>query len=394
MTHRFTTRPTADGFRMPAEFESHEGTILIWPVRPGSWPYGGQEAQKTFLDIAVNLAEGEKVFLCAKHEDYAAMQEAIREKITGMTGDAASCDESAHAALVEKNLCLMELSSDDSWARDIGPTVVVNDKGDRRGIDWQFNAWGGDYNGLYAEWQADNAFASTFMKAIRMDAVDAQDFVLEGGAIHVDGEGTLVVTETCLLSPGRNPSLSKENIEQRLKEMLGVTKVIWLPVGIYNDETDEHVDNVFAFTAPGEAVLAWTDDETDPQYEMSRRDLEVLERETDAKGRKIRVHKLRIPKKPVCISEYDLAGLTAEPGEDEREVGERLAASYANFYIGNTCVLVPAFGDEMDDPAAELLQSLFPDRKVVQIPARSIIVGGGNIHCITQQIPAGVPAGR
>ena len=153
------------------------------------------------------------------------------------------------------------------------------------------------------------------------------------------------------------------------------------------DETNEHVDNVCAFIKPGEVVLAWTDDERDPQYAFSAEDLKVLEQETDAKGRKFRVHKMLIPKKPVCITEKELAGYVFEEGEDTREAGERLAASYVNFYIGNKVVLVPQFGDEHDVLATDLLQKLFPEREIVPIFAREIIIGGGNIHCITQQIP-------
>ena len=211
--------------------------------------------------------------------------------------------------------------------------------------------------------------------------------MLEGGAIHTDGEGTVIVTESCLLSKGRNPSLSKEEIERKLEDYLGAKKIIWIPSGIYNDETNEHVDNVCAFTAPGHVVLAWTDDENDPQYRMSHADFAVLEKETDARGRKIIVHKVPIPKEPVCITEYELAGFSFEDGEDEREAGERLAASYVNFYITNGGVLIPQFGDAMDQQALEIIGGLFPGRKVYPIFARDIIVGGGNIHCITQQVP-------
>jgi agmatine deiminase len=220
-----------------------------------------------------------------------------------------------------------------------------------------------------------------------VECYDAAPFVLEGGSIHADGEGTVIVTESCLLSKGRNPSLTKEQIEEKLKIYLGAKKVIWLPRGIYNDETNEHVDNVCAFTSPANVVLAWTDDESDPQYTFSKEDLEVLENETDAKGRKINVHKLYIPKIPVTVTEEELAGYEFEEGEDVREPGERLAASYANFYIANEIALVPQFGDENDAPAVELLSKLMPDRKVIGIYARDIILGGGNIHCITQQIP-------
>ncbi len=211
--------------------------------------------------------------------------------------------------------------------------------------------------------------------------------MLEGGSIHADGQGTVIATEACLLSKGRNPELTKEQIEAKLQEYLGAEKIIWLPNGIYQDETNEHVDNVCAFIKPGEVVLAWTDDESDPQYALSAEDLKVLEQETDAKGRKFRVHKMPIPKKPVCITEKELAGYVFEEGEDTRETGERLAASYVNFYIGNQVVLVPQFGDEHDVLATDLLQKLFPEREIVPIFAREIIIGGGNIHCITQQIP-------
>ena len=162
------------------------------------------------------------------------------------------------------------METDDAWARDVGPTFVINGRGERRGIDWGFNAWGGDVDGLYPSWEKDNRVARKFCDLVSNDVYDKRDFICEGGSIHSDGEGTALVTEACLLSAGRNPDLTKTQIEQVLCDYLGVSKVIWLPRGIYNDETNEHVDNVCAFTAPGEVVLAWTDDETDPQYALSR----------------------------------------------------------------------------------------------------------------------------
>lgn len=246
-----------------------------------------------------------------------------------------------------------------------------------------------EWDGLYAHWDNDNLAAGKICEEIGMDCYDAQHFVLEGGSIHSDGDGTVLVTEACLLSRGRNPHMSREEIEETLRQCLGAEKVIWLPGGIYQDETNEHVDNVYAFVKPGEVVLAWTDDREDPQWELSNACLKVLERETDAGGRHFTVHRLLIPEKPVCITEEELAGLVFEDGEDVRTAGERLAASYVNFYISNGAVLVPQFGDVNDRPAVELLGRLFPERKIVPVPARPIIVGGGNIHCITQQIPAG-----
>ena len=373
MTELIRKVPKEMGFIMPAEFEEHEGTILIWPVRPGSWTNGGADVQPTFLQIAVNIAKAEKVYFCSNEENYSWMKEEIDAFISSCEGE----KEPDEIKIIRKNIIPMILDSDDAWARDIGPTYVK----------------GGLYNGLYSSWEKDNAFALAFAEKTGYETFDGEDFVLEGGAIHVDGEGTCVVTEECLLSPGRNPDMTKEEIEKRLMEMLGVTKVIWLPYGIYNDETDQHIDNVFAFVKPGAAVLAWTDDKDDPQYEMSLADLKVLEEARDAKGRKIEITKIRIPKVPVTITEEEMRSLMPDEGEDEREVGERLAASYVNFYIANSCVLVPSFGEgneETDREAFEKLSCLFKDRPVVMIPARKIIVGGGNIHCITQQIPKGV----
>lgn len=358
--------PLKDGYRMPGEFESHQGCLLIWPTRPGSWPYGGVAAKKVFTKIATILSASEQVYMLAS-EEY--VEEA--------------------KAMLPKEVIVVPMKTDDAWARDVGPTFVVNQEGHLRGINWEFNAWGGTYDGLYTDWEQDNRAAKEFLKYLNAECYDAAPFVLEGGSIHSDGEGTLLVTESCLLSPGRNPNLSKNEIEEKLKQYCGVEKIIWLPRGIYQDETNEHVDNVCAFTAPGEVVLAWTDNQEDPQYEMSMQCLSVLEQERDAKGRKFLVRKLSIPQKTVCITEEELAGYVFEEGEDSREAGERLAASYVNFYIANKSVLVPQFGDEHDIVAVEVLKEAFPEREIVPVYARDIIVGGGNIHCITQQIPAG-----
>ena len=360
----FKTQPKTDGFRMPGEFEKHSATIMIWPVRPGSWPYEGRTAQKTFAQIVSVISKYEKVYMLADADHIAQAGQ--------MLGDTAE---------------VLEIPTDDAWARDVAPTFVTDGE-NVRGIDWGFNAWGGEYDGLYPDYEKDNAAASEICRALDTDVYDSQDFILEGGSIHSDGEGTVMVTESCLLSQGRNPHMSKAEIEGRLLSMLGAEKVIWLPFGIYNDETNEHVDNVCAFAKPGEVILAWTDDDKDPQYEMSMADLRVLESETDAKGRHFKIHKLPIPAKPVCVTEEDLEGYVFVPGEDVREAGERLAASYVNFYICNGAVLVPQFGDVNDRTAIDILSGCFPDREVIGIPALPIIKGGGNIHCITQQVPA------
>ncbi len=359
-----STIPRTDGFYMPAEFSVHYGCIMIWPERHDSWQNGAYAARRAFVKIASAISRSEKLIMLVSSAQY----------------------ETARAMLPPE-VRVVECSSDDAWARDTAPTFVKNMDGEVRGIDWGFNAWGGLYDGLYFPWDRDNHIARKVCDLMDVDCYDCRDFILEGGSIHSDGEGTIMATESCLLSEGRNPNLTKAQIEEKLCLCLGAEKVIWLPRGIYGDETNEHVDNICAFTAPGEVVLAWTDDENDPQYSLSKACLDLLERESDAKGRKIKVRLLHIPKKPVCMTEEECEGLDLMDGEPTRTPGERLAASYVNFYIANGAVLVPQFGDEMDKPALETLGECFPEREIVPIPARDIIIGGGNIHCITQQIP-------
>jgi agmatine deiminase len=362
------TLPADDGFFMPAEFSKQDGALLIWPVRPGSWGVDPAAAQRAFCGVMRSIARSERVFLLA---GAAHVWEARAQ-----AGDFAT---------------VLEIETDDAWARDVGPTFVTNGKA-VRGVSWRFNAWGGEVDGLYASWGKDDAAAERFCHALGADCYDAGNFVLEGGAVCSDGEGTLLVTEACLLSAGRNPGLSKAQIERNLREYLGAKKVLWLPRGIYGDETNEHVDNVCAFTAPGEVVLAWTDDEADPQYPLSRADFDYLSREADARGRRLKIHKLPLPDHPVCVGEADMKSFAFEPGEAARTVGERLAASYVNFFFTNDAVLLPQFGGEnaaSDARAQAILRALCPGRDILPISARDILLGGGNIHCITQQIPKG-----
>jgi agmatine deiminase len=200
---------------------------------------------------------------------------------------------------------------------------------------------------------------------------------------------TCLTTEECLLHKNRNPYLGKGEIESALKRHLGVKKVIWLPLGLFADhDTNGHVDNFCCFSQPGVVLLAWCDDENDPQYKISREALSILERETDAKGRRFRIIKLPCP--PVLTrTKEEYEGLDAE-GQKHRQPGERLAASYVNFYVANGGVVAPAFGGEAaeaDAEAVRVLREAFPGREVVQVPTREIVLGGGNIHCITQQQP-------
>ena len=368
------------GIRFPAEYEPHLGTLMIWPERPGSWGKDPSGAEAAFSEIIAELLKVEKVFLLVRGEALPAVKQKLEKKLSEMPEAAPG---------LPAGLSLIAMETDDAWARDVGPTFVL-DNGIRLAVNWRFNAWGGEVDGLYASWDKDDAAAKGFAAWLGDPVLDASPFVLEGGSIHTDGEGTLMVTESCLLSPGRNPQLDKAGIEAVLKKYLGVEKILWLPRGIWMDETNEHVDNVAAFVGPGEVVLAWTDNEQDPQYALSKLDYEYLSGETDAKGRKLKIHKLPIPDVPVCCTQADIDNYIFEPGEDEREAGERLAASYVNFYFANGIALVPQFdgeNKESDCRAVQILEALCPDRKVVPIAAGSILRGGGNIHCITQQIP-------
>ncbi|WP_034446811.1 agmatine deiminase [Butyrivibrio sp. AE2032] len=397
--------PRQDGYFMPAEFSKHDGTIMIYPTRPGSWGKDRTEALEAFGKIFLEILRRENLYLLADREHWEEARKFVdgiiedyidargyskEQHVVAKDGDEIQGLEDLDQEGFEDRCLVLPIDSDDAWARDVGPTFLIQDGQDIRAVNWSFNAWGGEVDGLYASWDKDDKVAKAFCDMCEIDYYDAAPFVLEGGSIHCDGEGTVMVTESCLLSMGRNPELTREQIEENLKEYLGVEKVLWLPYGIYNDETNEHVDNVCAFIKPGEVVLAWTDNKEDPQYEMSLKDLEYLESVTDAKGRKLKVHRLNIPKYPVLVNEEDLKNFEFEEGEDVREVGERLAASYVNCYFINGAVLVPQFGgknEDSDKAALDTLKALLPDREIIGIDARAILLGGGNIHCITQQVP-------
>ena len=360
---KLTSTPKQDGFRMPGEFEPHRGTYIIWPERPDNWRNGAKPAQKVFTQVANTIGKYEPVTVIVSDGQYQNARHMLNDYVR-----------------------VVEMSSDDSWVRDCGATFVVNDQGELRGIDWSFNAWGGLVDGLYFPWDKDDRIASKMCELEGANRYRLDDFVLEGGSIHVDGEGTLMVTEECLLSAGRNPQLTKEEIEKVLCEYLNVEKVLWIKEGIYNDETNGHVDNMCNFVRPGVVALAWTDNENDPQYKRSHEAYEYLSNEVDAKGRKLEIHKILTPT-PVLITKAESEGVDAVDGTLPRQVGDRLAASYVNYYTGNGFVAVPVFGDPHDELAIKQLQELYPDRVIEPIYAREILLGGGNIHCITQQVP-------
>lgn len=361
MSDLHSETPRHDGFRMPGEHERHQAILMAWPHRTDNWREGALPAQRAFTDLAIAIDEVTPVIMCVSPEHFDAAREMLPSSID-----------------------LISIPSDDSWMRDIGPSYVVNDDGELRGVDWPFNAWGGVVNGLYDSWEHDDALASQLL-ALRGEGRYRAPLVLEGGAIHVDGEGTCITTAECLLHPGRNPDMDKSEITQFLGEYLNVTKVIWLPNGLFNDETDGHVDNLVHFVRPGVVVLTWCDDPEDPVYDICRSALAVLAAETDAQGRQLEVHKLPMPG-PLFIAETEAAGVE-QTVSMSREAGVRLAASYTNFLITNGRLIFPLLDDRHDAVVADRLTSLFPEREIVGVPAREILLGGGNIHCVTQQVP-------
>jgi len=270
---------------------------------------------------------------------------------------------------------------------DLGHPFVIDNRGEVRGVNWDFNAWGGFDGGLYAPWNRDAQVGGKILEIERAPRYRTEGFVLEGGSIHVDGEGTLITTEECLLNRNRNPHLDRAAIEAVLSANLAVDKIIWLPDGLFNDETDGHVDNFCCYVRPGEVLLAWTDDPQDPNYSRCHAAMDVLQSSTDARGRSFTVHKMPIPG-PLYATEAECAGVDPMDGSQERNPSVRLAGSYVNFLIVNGGIIAPSFDDPLDNQAREILQNLFPQHEVVMVPGRELLLGGGNIHCLTQQQPA------
>ena len=363
MSSLLDSTPRADGFRMPAEFEPHDGCWMVWPERTDNWRLGARPAQEAFAAVAEAISKSEPVTVAVSSRQW------------------------EHArSLLPSDVRVVEMSTNDSWMRDIGPTFVIDEMGGRRGVDWHFNAWGGLEGGLYFPWDQDDLVARKVLDVEGADRYRAP-LVLEGGSIHVDGEGTLLATEECLLNHNRNPELTRGQIEEHLRDYTGVDKVVWLEKGVINDETDGHVDNFACFAAPGTVLMTWTDDASDPQHAISLDAQRRLESGTDAKGRSFEVILLPSPG-PVLITAEESGGVDAVEGTLPRREGDRLAASYVNFYIGTTRVVVPMLDERFDDEALESLARVFPGREVVGVPAREILLGGGNIHCITQQVPS------
>ncbi len=316
---------------------------MAWPCREDLWH--------------VHLAE-------AKAE-YAATAKAIArfEPVT-MVVNPSQADEAR--SMLDEAVDLVIAPIDDSWLRDAGPIYTVDQTGGRTGVDFVFNSWGEKY----VPYDKDAAIAEVLLDTLGHRR-HTSPMVLEGGAITVDGEGTLITTEQCLLHPNRNPTMSRADIEAELGRCLGIEKVIWLPWGHFDDrDTDGHVDGVCTFVRPG-VVLAHTEADTGhPDFERMNQNLDVLRSSTDARGRQLEV--IELPPTPT----FELSG-------------ETYATAYANFYVANGGVIVPVAGVPEDEAALDRIRDAFPDREVVGVISRVIALGGGGTHCITQQVPAG-----
>jgi agmatine deiminase len=336
--------PARDGFAMPAEWAEHARTWMCWPCRQEAWggPEGLLRARQAFARVARAISTFEPVTMAARPHDAAEARLATSGKVE-----------------------IFEVELDDSWARDTGPTFLTGADGKRAGVAWRFNAWGNKYH----PYTDDGEFAARALARAGVPAYCAS-MVCEGGAIHADGQGTLLTTEQCLLNANRNPNLTRQEIEECLVLFTGARHIVWLGDGFADDETDGHVDNIACFVAPGR-VLVGIPPKSHPDYEPVQDALVRLREARDAHGRALEIVEVAQPRKP------------------RRDWRSRpLASSYVNFYLPNGGVVMPAFDDPNDEAARSVMTDCFPDRDILQIDALDIVEGGGGIHCITQQEPA------
>jgi len=337
--------PAQDGYVMPAEWAAHLRTWMCWPCRDEAW--GGPEAmlraKQAYARVARAISAFEPVVMAVRPHDHAEAKLACAGKVE-----------------------FFETPLDDSWSRDIGPSFLVQSGGARAGVQWGFNAWGNKYR----PWDDDAEFATRVLNDQKLPVYRAP-FICEGGAIHVDGEGTLITTEQCLLNPNRNPGLTQRQIEEWLVQFTGARKVIWLGEGFSDHETDGHVDNIACFVAPARVLIGVPVSKSHPDYAPAMEAIRRLKDARDAEGRTLEVIEMAQPRKL---------------GGDWR--GRPLAASYINFYLPMGGVVMPAFDDPNDESARAVLADCFPGRDILQIDAMDIVQGGGGIHCITQQEPA------
>ncbi|MBI1884064.1 MAG: agmatine deiminase family protein [Chlamydiae bacterium] len=339
---------------MPAEWAPHEGTWLSWPKDPITWPEQLPEVEEIYTQMIEYLTPNEKVFLLVNDEE---AQQKVLEKLKKRNV--------LHKNLIPRgleNLVIHKIPTVDAWIRDYGPNFLIR-QNELAFNHWIFNAWGDKYEEL----KKDTDVPQRLKPFLNVPSFEP-GIVLEGGSIDVNGSGTCLTTEQCLLTPTRNPHLKKSEIENTLKDFLGVSNVIWLGEGIVGDDTDGHVDDIVRFVNPNTVVCALEEDPLDENYELLKENYRRLELAKNEKGEKLNVIPFPMP----GVVSYE---------------GDRLPASYANFYIANGVVLTPIFGHSNDEKALKTLQKLFANRKVIGIRCENMVIGLGAIHCVTQQQP-------
>lgn len=352
MDELVTTTPAALGFRMPAEWHPHRSTWLSWPKDPETWPGRVALVEDIYVEMISALTAHEPVDLLVDDEE---TEQAVLRR----------CAFPATA-----NIRFHRIQTVDSWIRDYGPNFLLGPGGEGAFNDWTFNAWGNKYEEL----KKDDGVPGKLEPVLKMRRF-SPGIVMEGGSIEVNGAGCVLTTEQCLLNSNRNPQLDRAGIERYLKDYLGVAKVLWLGEGIVGDDTDGHIDDIARFVAPNVIVCALEDDPHDANYEILRDNLARLKSITDVNGRPFEIVTLPMP------------GVVGGTSTSTRDLG-RLPASYANFYIANNIVLLPVFGHVNDARAAETLEKVFPERRVIPINCEPLVWGMGTIHCVTQQQPA------
>jgi agmatine deiminase len=334
------------GYSMPAEWEEHEATWLSWPKDPTTFPAETiGKVESIYIEMIDALSEGERVNVLVNDAE-------TEKKIASMIRS-------------DRNVSFPKIKSVDVWIRDYGPIFVKNKRSGRAAATkWQFNAWGNKYEDLLADNEAGLEVAK-----LTKSRIFEPKIVLEGGSIDFNGMGTLLTTKQCLLNRNRNPSLSAGELEIYLNEYLGATNVIWLEEGIAGDDTDGHVDDIARFVSSDTIICMVEDDSSDPDHNALRRNFELLHKAHDQSGEELNVLPVPMPKRKLKFQGY------------------RLPASYANFYIANSAVLIPTYGDPNDDVALDSIGKYFPTRKKLGIECSSLVFGFGSIHCVTQQQP-------
>jgi agmatine deiminase len=339
-----TKRPADLGFSMPAEWAPHAGCWMAWPKRAELWRQYLEAARDDYVRVAQTIARFESVTLLADPEQAADAR--------------TRCGPSVN---------VVSMPIDDSWVRDSGPTVVVDREGRRAAAAFTFNAWGAKHQ----PYDKDAALGERIAALAGLPAYRSH-LVVEGGGFLSDGDGTLITAETCVLNPNRNPGRTKAEAEAELRAMLGVKKVIWLPGDVTDTETDGHVDGYVAFVKPATVLCEVVADREDPRYPIMAENRRVLEAETDARGRR-----------------FDLLPIVEAPRSAVPRGEDGYCRSYVNFYIANGAIIVPAYGITEDASAVDTLRRAYPDRAIVPVALKDLFRGGGGIHCITQQEPAG-----